>query len=646
MNIYIERLLFPFLLLHLCYGYNFPWEDIKLTEAETANYPEIRFGNTGPPSVKECRTKPGDADWPTEAQWSKFNDTLGGVLLRPKPPASVCYQGPGYDAIKCAMLTRLWSSASIHADDPISISTQWAEGNHCLPSAGPNSTCTQGGYPVYVVNATTVRHVQMAVNFARNQNIRLVVKNTGHDFNGKSAGAHALSIWVHNLKGFKYLPSYLSNTTSSIYQGPAAAIGAGMQSFEVQQAQLPYNITMISPGGTTVGNVGGFMMAGGHSSYTSYYGFAADHILSVEVVMADGGIVTADEKHNKDLFWAVRGGGGGTFGVVTSVITKVFPPTPITSSNIIFATGAGSGTTNVVSREVFWAGIKTYWAHCIRIVNAGGQGYNFIRHTGKFSNESSLYDGLLFTTSVSVPNMPVEEFNDFVAPLYRDLRDAGITLDAPKVRRSMIAHPHIRDEPDESRPPPATGTPYPGGNNVGNTRLASRLFTYSNFNTSASLDALSTTLRTFVESGGYTFHGINYNPSPVRAGYPVPNNSILPAYRDAVMHSEAFESQTFLKPVPDQIKDYRRFQKYVQQFRDLAPHSGSYMNEGDAQEPQWRDAFWGANYGRLLDIKNTVDPYGVFYVPSGVGSERWEVRGSSGGGRDAIMTQDGVVCRT
>jgi hypothetical protein len=54
--------------------------------------------------------------------------------------------------------------------------SQWASGMTCVPTKNPDSTCIQGGFPVYTVNATTVRHVQMAVNFARNKNIRLVVK--------------------------------------------------------------------------------------------------------------------------------------------------------------------------------------------------------------------------------------------------------------------------------------------------------------------------------------------------------------------------------------------------------------------------------------------------------------------------------------
>jgi hypothetical protein len=63
-----------------------------------------------------------------------------------------------------------------------------------MPTADPTNNCTLGAYPNYAVNVSNVAQIQLAVNFARNANLRLVVKNTGHDFNGKSSGAGALSI--------------------------------------------------------------------------------------------------------------------------------------------------------------------------------------------------------------------------------------------------------------------------------------------------------------------------------------------------------------------------------------------------------------------------------------------------------------------
>ena len=81
------------------------------------------------------------------------------------------------------------------------------QGRTCLPrnDTTSNDTCTLGGYPNYAVNVSNVAQIQLAVNFARSTNIRLVIKNTGHDYLGKSGGAGSLSVWMHNLKEIEFL---------------------------------------------------------------------------------------------------------------------------------------------------------------------------------------------------------------------------------------------------------------------------------------------------------------------------------------------------------------------------------------------------------------------------------------------------------
>jgi hypothetical protein len=116
------------------------------------------------------------------------------------------------------------------------------EGRTCLPTnINITSTCTLGGYPSYAVNVTNVAQIQLAVNFARNSGIRLVVKNTGHDFSGKSTGAGALSIWTHHLKTLTYIPSYSDDT----YHGPAVKMGAGAQAEEIYAFARDNGISLV-----------------------------------------------------------------------------------------------------------------------------------------------------------------------------------------------------------------------------------------------------------------------------------------------------------------------------------------------------------------------------------------------------------------
>lgn len=116
----------------------------------------------------------------------------------------------------------LFPDKSRSEDDPTSIMSPLYQGLTCLPDGwGPYGNCTMGGYPSYVVNVTNVAQIQLAVNLARNLNLRLVVKNTGHDFKGRSAGAGALSIWTHYLKDIEFVENY----TLGNYSGPVIKAG-------------------------------------------------------------------------------------------------------------------------------------------------------------------------------------------------------------------------------------------------------------------------------------------------------------------------------------------------------------------------------------------------------------------------------------
>ena len=75
--------------------------------------------------------------------------------------------------------------------------------------------------------------------------------------------------------------------------------------------------------------------------------------------------------------------------------------------------------------------------------------------------------------------------------------------------------------------------------------------------------------------------------------------------------------------------------------RAVAPEGGAYLNEAAVNEPDWQYSFWGENYPQLLEVKEKWDPWSLFYVHHGVGSEVWEVRDGEAG----VQTQNGRLCR-
>ena len=80
------------------------------------------------------------------------------------------------------------------------------------------------------------------MNFARARNLRLVIKNTGHDYNGRSTGKDALSLWTHNLKDITFVKDFKSND----YQGPVLKVGAGIQGSELYAAAEKYGVSALA----------------------------------------------------------------------------------------------------------------------------------------------------------------------------------------------------------------------------------------------------------------------------------------------------------------------------------------------------------------------------------------------------------------
>jgi hypothetical protein len=114
---------------------------------------------------------------------------------------------------------------------------------------------------------------------------------------------------MRHLGGFEFLPDYIQ--PGGLYRGPAARIGTGSQVIEINAKAALHNITLLGGTCATVATYGGWTAGGGHGTLSSKYGLGSDQILSLQVVTADGEVVTADPETNPDLFFALRGGGPG-----------------------------------------------------------------------------------------------------------------------------------------------------------------------------------------------------------------------------------------------------------------------------------------------------------------------------------------------
>lgn len=410
------------------------------------------------------------------------------------------------------------------------------------------------------------------------------------------------------------------------------------------------NITLLAPGSPTVGAYGGFMQGGGFSYITSKFGLMADQILSLEVVTADGRFVHADPTENEDLFWAIRGGGPsmttfpqsplfanhgckGNYGIVTSAVVKAYPPISVATSSLGFQTGPvlGNGTTSPqVSNATFWKGVSVYFSHLVRVNDAKGIGWNNVNTQAPMPLFNRTERTFSFTGDFRIPGISAAEMKTFTAPIIQDFNAAGINLTNPDPAfYETYAKYGSRNSPS-------------GG--VGNRRFASRLFPRAAFvdPLSAAFNATMAAVRAFVEEGGYSLHSVDYHASLATAGYPGANSAVNPHLRAAIMHATGFDTSSYgPETTPEQqISSHARLNAYANKLREASPGSGAYMNEADTEEPDFQESFYGANYGRLLRIKKGVDPWGVFYAVTAVGSEEWVVEGTQG-----LPTQQGRLCR-
>ncbi|KAF4625540.1 hypothetical protein G7Y89_g12624 [Cudoniella acicularis] len=604
---------------------NFPFESTQLQDSDVGSFSAIAFGDKTTPTFANstCKTGPGNVGWPLDDEWSKLNSSLNGALLKPAPPAIVCYPGPLQNTNQCNYLLQNASSTRFYINDPVTVLTDWPEGNTCLPTANSTgSSCTQGGFPTYVVNATTVRHIQIAVNFARNKGIRLIIKNTGHDFVGRSAGAGSISVWTHYLKSFEYLPDF----TAGEYRGRAARVGSGLEAWELYNYMDINNMTVVVPGGSTVGAYGGWTAGGGHTILASYHGLGADQPLSIQVVTADGRFVTADMYQNTDLFYALRGGGPGSYGIVTSMIVKAYPAVEVIQSVIGFSggnltkpapplPGQPGDTANIQNLTGFWNGVYQFYLFGKTIVDNGGTTYNYIAPLG-----NNTYS---FTTTIQLPGLTPQQAQALLQPLFDTLNKIGIAVN--------------NSEPIVS---PAWGAAQQGeGDSPGEQRFATRLFPRANWENTTTFLSTMGAIQSNVEAG-YIFHGIHLKPTEAIGGYPG-NTSVNPAFRTAIMHADIFDYVSITGLTPEQITStHTRLETYVNLIRAATPGSGAYVNECDLQEPNFQQSFWGDKYAGLLKIKQQRDPWDLFWSPATVGSEGWEVKTVTG-----LPTQNGPLCR-
>lgn len=145
---------------------------------------------TSPTYLPKCKSAPQSDTWPSHDNWNAMNKSIGGCLIRTAPVGSSCFDGNSYNSPhNCTKVKEQWNLSFYHSTWPESISYSIFANNSCIPPGIYEATkergCSIGGIPSYVVNATKEEQIETAMAWASKRNIRIIIKSTGHDFNGR-----------------------------------------------------------------------------------------------------------------------------------------------------------------------------------------------------------------------------------------------------------------------------------------------------------------------------------------------------------------------------------------------------------------------------------------------------------------------------
>jgi FAD/FMN-containing dehydrogenase len=571
---------------------------------------------TGASAGPFARVRPGQSGWPSEATWDALGRTVGGRLLKGRSALDTCRVDPAGAACR-DVFRELKNPYFIGDDASLTQTTGWVDAWTSQPSA-------------YVVAARSTADIVAAVNFARDNRLRLVVRGGGHSYLGTSNAADSLMIWTHAMNDIVLHDSFVPQGCSG--GQPAVSVGAGALWMQTYNKVTTVGGRYVQGGGCGTVGVAGLLQGGGFGSYSKNYGIAAASLLEAEVVTADGAVRVANACTNADLFWALKGGGGGTFGVVTRVTLRTHE-LPSFFGGIAVAIDARSDASfrTLVDRFVAF--------YSERLAN---------RHWGEIAN---VRPRNRLDIQMACQGLSLEEIGATWQPFLDWVEASPHDFAVEEKPRMRVAPARRRWDPDFIR------TFAPGAIQTDDRPDASRDNIYWTANVSeaghfihhfestwlpasllqaerraALVDALVAASRQSTVEIHFQKGLAGGAPDVLAAARETSMNpAVLDAFALAIVASEgppAYPGMSGHEPdLGEARRNAEKVRRATAELRKLAPEVGAYVAESSYFEKDWQTAYWGGNYARLRAVKQKYDPEGLFFVHHGVGSEGWSPDG-------------------
>ncbi|HLY77779.1 MAG TPA: FAD-binding protein [Caulobacteraceae bacterium] len=550
------------------------------------------------------RAKPGGPGWPGDADWAELGRAVGGRLA----PVTL----PKLDTPEAKALL----ANPFYIGDQVGLteSSGWLDAWRSQPSA-------------YAVAAESAADVAAAVRFAAAHNLRLVVKGRGHSYLGASNAPDSLLIWTRRMDQVTVHDAFTPQGSNAA-PVPAVSAGGGAMWLHAYQAVTNGAGRYVQGGGCTTVGVAGLVQGGGFGSFSKGFGMAAASLLEAEIVTADGQVRVVNRTQESDLFWALKGGGGGTFGVLTRLTLATHDlPENFGAARMTLHAKSDDAYRRLLARFVDFYATSLFNPHWGEQVTAGPDNRLEI---------SMVFQGLT-TDQARAAWKPLL---DFVGAHPDDYEGQGSFLALALPARRFWDAEYMRHLPgvivSDPRPGAAAGDFWW----TGNTGEAG---TFWGAYTSAWLPADLLKPRNQARLVDAWFNAsrhwsVAFHLNKGLAGAP---SEALAAARDTATNPEvvdafalaiiASDGKTLFGGAEPNLQGARfiaaRVQASMKALRVAAPNAGAYVNECDYFQADWQRAFWGPNYPRLARIKRRYDPTGLFTVHHGVGSEGWSADG-------------------
>jgi FAD/FMN-containing dehydrogenase len=552
------------------------------------------------------RVRPGMAGWPSDADWATLGRATNGRLSRVTMPK---LDGP--DARKL-----LGNPFFVGEQPGLTQSSGWLEAWRSAPSA-------------YMVAAESTADIAATVAFAREHNVRLVVKGRGHSYLGTSCAPDSLLLWTHKMDAVTVHEAFVPAGSKSA-PVPAVSVRAGCMWLHAYQAVTGDAGRYVQGGGCTTVGVAGLVQGGGFGSFSKAYGIAAASLLEAEIVTADGKIRVVNQVQEPDLLWALKGGGGGTFGVVTrlTLATHELPKT----------FGAVRASIRAKSDEAYRRLLSRFIELYATSLCNPHWGEQVHAHPGNRLEVSMVFQGLTQKEAREAWK-PLIDFADANAADYEGQN--GLIVVALPARffwnarflRALLSSAVSFDGRDGALPTDFWWE--------GNTDEVGA-FWHAYMSAWLPVSLLKAENRdrlvdAWFEASRHWTVSFHFNKGLAGADAPVieaarntaMNPQVLDAFALAIIASES--PAAFNGLAGQELSAARarrgRVQAAMSALRKAAPGAGAYFNECDYFQEDWQRAFWGSTYQRLAQIKSRYDPDGLFVVHHGVGSENWSADG-------------------